>query len=242
MVHSSYVPSRPPPTEFSPDSPSPVPSLRRSPPVTHQPFAQYTLAYTFLVPTACWLAVALVASMLIFPETHSRTWTRDLVDSFLVPVLQRSQAHSKLLATAPPTQESSADWMALSPALESTQHKMSASLEALLGGLMFVKLEVSRGRLGAKDLASIAGKLSKLASSSMGLGVVFRTVARQHRVRGCSLGYAASTDTRCSSSAGSVKERHLPLPTPSPSPWKTNRARKLLQITRLLVCDGCAIA
>lgn len=38
------------------------------------PSQQYTLARLFLIPTASYLAIAIVAIILIFPETMSHAW------------------------------------------------------------------------------------------------------------------------------------------------------------------------
>lgn len=166
------------------------------------PFARYTLATSFLskrnlpslfrrsltppsltVPTACFVAIGMIANFTIFPETLNSSYTTDLVDKFLIPVLQRSHLHSNLLATSPPTKEGgSVEWEALGTQFDETQRAISAGLEGLLGSTAMLELEVSYGRLGAKDLKEMGGRLREVLARSMGLGVLLRTVQRQHRV------------------------------------------------------------
>lgn len=136
------------------------------------------------VPTACFIAIALVANFVIFPETLNSSYTTDLVDKFLIPIYSRSKLHSRLLSTTPPTKDGGNEaWKALDGEFESTQQQMSASLEGLLGSVAMMELEVSMGRLSAQDLKRLTAKLHEVLSRSMGLGVLYRTVSRQHRVR-----------------------------------------------------------
>lgn len=39
------------------------------------PVKNYTLATIFLIPTACYIAIALAATVLIFPQTLNHAWT-----------------------------------------------------------------------------------------------------------------------------------------------------------------------
>lgn len=111
----------------------------------------------------------------------------DLVDKFLVPVLQRSQLHSRFLVTSPPSTELSNEstataWSTLGTVVLSTQEAMSGALEGLLGGLPMLELEVSYGRLSAKDLKAMADSLRELHVRSVGLGVLYATVESRHQV------------------------------------------------------------
>lgn len=57
----------------------------------------------------------------------------DCVDSFLIPIYQRSGLHSKLLATPPPTDEvTTAAWGAIDAQLVGLGAKASGGLDALL--------------------------------------------------------------------------------------------------------------
>ncbi|GAA6023484.1 hypothetical protein JCM10207_006212 [Rhodosporidiobolus poonsookiae] len=176
------------------------------------PIQQYTLATTFLLPTACYIAIAVASNVLIFPETLSYTWTTDLVDKFLSPVLQRSHLHSKLLSTPPPSfhpitdlssTSTSSDsptspWQPFFALFASTQEATSTGLEGLLGSIPMLELEVSFGRLSSKDLAGLVDALRELHVRSVGLGVLFTTVQSRHK-RYVAL-KAASTPGNASSS------------------------------------------
>ncbi|GAA5916520.1 hypothetical protein JCM6882_003571 [Rhodosporidiobolus microsporus] len=180
------------------------------------PFAQYTLATTFLLPTACFIAIALAATVLIFPSTLNHVWTIDLVDKFLSPILQRSHLHSKLLSTPPPAfhdiSESArsssspsgapptSPWQPFTALFSSTQEAAASGLEGLLGGIPMLELEVTFGKLGAKDLAGLVDALRELHVRSVGLGVLFSTVESRYK-RYSALKSAASSDDASSSSS-----------------------------------------
>ncbi|GAA5854342.1 hypothetical protein JCM9279_004726 [Rhodotorula babjevae] len=153
------------------------------------PVQQYTLATTFLIPTGCYLGIAVAGTILIFPQTLNYSWTTDLVDKFLSPVLQRSHLHSRLLHEQPPSFDPAAGdapspWSPYTSVVLSTQAAMSSALEGLLGGIGMLELEVSFGRLGAKDLKSLADSLRELHVRGVGLAVLFTTVQSgyEHRV------------------------------------------------------------
>ncbi|EMS18110.1 uncharacterized protein RHTO_06690 [Rhodotorula toruloides NP11] len=143
------------------------------------PVNQYTLATTFLIPTACYIAVALAGTVLLFPRTLNTSWTTDLVDKVLSPILQRAQMHSKLLSTPPPRSDSGSsdsEWSKLGTIVSSTQEASSAGLEGLLGTLGMMELEVSYGRLSAKDLKRLVEPLRELHNRSVLLGALWSTV------------------------------------------------------------------
>lgn len=104
------------------------------------------------------------------------------MDKFLLANLSRFQLHSKLLATEPPSKNSAA-WIDLHDEFDSTQEALSGGLEGLLGNVTMMELEVSYGRLGAKDLIGLTEKLRELLAKAMGLGVLYRTVESQFKVR-----------------------------------------------------------
>ncbi|KAM0749035.1 hypothetical protein T439DRAFT_327526 [Meredithblackwellia eburnea MCA 4105] len=146
------------------------------------PFAEYTLASNFLLPTSCYIAIALGGTILIFPESLNRSWTTDLVDTFLIPLLERSQLHSKALSTTPPTDKESAEaWTTLSGKFLASGAQASGGLEALLGSVGMTELEISKGRFGAKDLIGLTELLRELFARSMGLGVFCNQVASVHK-------------------------------------------------------------
>ncbi|GAA6009109.1 hypothetical protein JCM11491_005752 [Sporobolomyces phaffii] len=151
------------------------------------PVSQYTLAQTFIIPTACEIAIALAATILIFPQSLNSSYTINLVDKFLSPILQRSHLHSKVLGTPAPsygtpheTDEDQA-WKAFPALWSGTQEAMASGLEALLGTTGLLELEISYGRLGAKDLASLTDSLRELLARSVGLAILSTTVSSRRK-------------------------------------------------------------
>ncbi|KWU42289.1 hypothetical protein RHOSPDRAFT_36164 [Rhodotorula sp. JG-1b] len=152
------------------------------------PIKQYTLATTFLIPTGCYVAIALAATILIFPQTLNHAWTIDLADKFLSPTRQRGDLHSKILSTPPVTLETtdlkSHPWTKLGDMWIPTQEAMSSGLEGLLGNIGLAELEVSFGQLSAKDLKSLVEPLRELHMRSLGLAGMWSTVwsrVRRHQ-------------------------------------------------------------
>ncbi|KAK4052703.1 hypothetical protein OIV83_001990 [Microbotryomycetes sp. JL201] len=144
------------------------------------PFARYTLATQFVIPTACYIAVALASNFLLFPQSLNSSWTTDLTDKVLLVMLQRSQLYSKLLKTPTPANDAEA-WAKLGPSFEASQTKLSSGFDGLLGSIPMLELEVSYGRTGAKDLAMLKPALDKAVMRSLALGSLYRTVERRRR-------------------------------------------------------------
>ncbi|BGP35025.1 hypothetical protein JCM10296v2_006855 [Rhodotorula toruloides] len=175
------------------------------------PVNQYTLATTFLIPTACYIAVALAGTVLLFPRTLNSSWTTDLVDKVLLPILQRAQMHSKLLSTPPPQSDSGSsdsEWSKLGSVVSSTQEASSAGLEGLLGMLGMMELEISYGRLSAKDLKHLVEPLRELHNRSVLLGALWSTVeARFKRAVAFERAALASDETSTSTEKEKPKQR-----------------------------------
>ncbi|GAA6043841.1 hypothetical protein JCM8097_007230 [Rhodosporidiobolus ruineniae] len=205
------------------------------------PFAQYTLATTFLLPTACFIAIAVASNLLIFPESLNYSWTIDLVDKILAPVLERSQLHSKILATPPPpfhaineepalssssssssaSAAASSPWSPFTPVFASTQEALSTGLEGLLGSIPMLELDISFGRLSSKDLAGLVEPLRELHVRSVGLGVLFNTVESRYK-RYQSL----QPSTSSSSPSSALTKKSLATSKPSPTFAETARMRQ----------------
>ena len=154
------------------------------------------------VPTSFFMAIALAANALIFPESLNSSWTyvapsynpmsmltlairhrTDLVDTYLIPILQRSQLHSKLLLATPPLDDkSSAAWSAIDGEFLGSGARISGGLDGLLGSVSLMELEISYGRLGAKDLIGLSELLRQLLARSMALGVLSSYVDSGYKV------------------------------------------------------------
>lgn len=94
--------------------------------------------------------------------------------------------HSKLLRTPPPRPDSGSpdsEWSEIGSIVTSTQDASSAGLEGLLGSLGMMELEVSYGRLSAKDLKSLVEPLRALQTRSVLLGALWSTVEARFKVR-----------------------------------------------------------
>ncbi|KAK4703912.1 hypothetical protein P7C70_g2307, partial [Phenoliferia sp. Uapishka_3] len=134
------------------------------------------------IPTAFYMALSIGCTILIFPQTLNHAWTITLIDKFFIPIVQRSQLHSQLLMTPPPTDDASAQkWALLQGEMESTGASLSESFAALMEQSTYLELEVSYGRLGAKDLIGLEHLLRRLHAASFRLGTVAGWVHHTHR-------------------------------------------------------------
>lgn len=145
------------------------------------PNPNYTLSTMFMVPTACYLAIAIAGTIVVFPQTVSHAWTEALVDRVISPIRQRADLHAKILAAPPPSDETPASrrhpWSILGDMWITTQEAMSSGLELLRIGLLLSELELSMGQLSAKDYRSLVEPIRELVTRSIALAGFWSTIA-----------------------------------------------------------------
>lgn len=136
----------------------------------------------FMVPTACYLAIAIAGTIIIFPQTVSHALTEGLVDRIISPVRQRADLHAKILATPPPSDDDVAAakphrWSVLGEMWITTQEAISSGLELLMIALPLSELELSMGQLSAKDYRSLVEPIRELVTRSISLAGFWSTIS-----------------------------------------------------------------
>ncbi|KAJ7745343.1 hypothetical protein B0H16DRAFT_977704 [Mycena metata] len=123
------------------------------------PTPQYLLARMFLLPTSYYVAIALAAIVLIWPETGNHLWLTTLDNAFFEPALSILTLQSAALAERP---SDHAAWARVGAKVTAARVQLGAGLAALAGQIGLVDLEVSRGHLGPRDLKRLAPEVRAL--------------------------------------------------------------------------------
>lgn len=130
------------------------------------PSAQYTLATQFLIPTGFYVATAIAACILIFPQTVNHMVTDGYVKGFLQPGNGIIALQGQVLQTDPTDPKA---WAELAEKVKQLRTVASETLVALDGQLGMLELEVSRGRISARDLKTLMGKSRTLIGRMVGV-------------------------------------------------------------------------
>ncbi|KAL1742634.1 hypothetical protein HDZ31DRAFT_42783 [Schizophyllum fasciatum] len=124
------------------------------------PQVNYTLATLFLIPAAYYVACALAALILIFPESLNHVWLTSLETNMWQPILDIITLQNEALGKRPSDHEG---WQALTGRGRALGGKLDAGVQGLVGQVKLVGVEWSMGRLGPGDLKKISKGLESLA-------------------------------------------------------------------------------
>lgn len=163
------------------------------------PFGQYTLATIFLIPIGCSVAISLACSFLIFPRTLNYGWQMQLVKAMRLGRSILGVHRDALARVASPSETDTPSQVEAKtePKLR-TMHAGFVGLAQALGGQTgFLELEISYGRLSAKDLAAIFLSVRQAGVKLLGLNAFL------HLFEGSDL-----VDENVQSTAKETEERH----------------------------------
>ncbi|KAJ7474206.1 hypothetical protein FB451DRAFT_1248307 [Mycena latifolia] len=135
------------------------------------PTAQYTLAKIFLIPTCYYLAIAIAALIVVFPESLNHIWLTTLDQAFFGPALAMLSLQATALGTRPSDHEA---WAGVTEKVAATRAGLGAGLAGLAAQIGLIDLEISVGRLGPGDLKRIAPEIRALGFRASGL-LAFQT-------------------------------------------------------------------
>ena len=119
---------------------------------------------TLLTPAACYIAIALASSVLIFPQSLNHIVLTSIVDRPLAQCLHLLDLQDRVLHTNDPE-----DWDALAKEAKEGRIEFSKSIQESEGQVKLLQLEITRGRTSAADLATVFGKLKELGGRVYGL-------------------------------------------------------------------------
>ncbi|KDR73331.1 hypothetical protein GALMADRAFT_228417 [Galerina marginata CBS 339.88] len=135
------------------------------------PFPYYLVGRSILIPLALHSALALVASVIIFPSTISALFTSRLAAA-LAPHLSIFEDHRKLLATSP----SSPEFAPLYGTVIKGTKACESALVGLAAAARLLKSDLIYGRFSPDDFTTFQKMLRRLAGRADGLAVFFSLV------------------------------------------------------------------
>ena len=119
---------------------------------------------TLLTPAACYIAIALVSSILIFPQSLNHIVLTSIVEKPLARQLAMLKLQDRVLATSDPAQ-----WEELAAETREGRLELVKGMQEIEGQVKLLQLEVTRGRTSAADMARVFEKLKELAGRMYGL-------------------------------------------------------------------------
>ncbi|CDZ98124.1 Predicted membrane protein [Phaffia rhodozyma] len=144
------------------------------------PSQQYTLATIFLIPTSSYVAIGLVCTVLIFPESLAHVWLDGMINGFLKISLQLVELQEVTLSPKFPL--SSSELKLNVEKGRGLRGKMIAGTQAVKGSTGMLDLEPTYGRLGPGDLKKFDSKMSFLMTKVLSLQtfapIVYDSVVR----------------------------------------------------------------
>lgn len=134
---------------------------------------QYTIASMFLLPTAYYVAIALVSLAIIFPESVNHVWLFNLKENVITPVQKMINLQQRMFEVDLGSLEA---WSELQTVSQAISQELVAGVQALLPQVSFAALEVSIGTLSPADLTVVSKHLTILSSRTTGLSAFLQTV------------------------------------------------------------------
>ncbi|KAJ9113890.1 hypothetical protein QFC19_000084 [Naganishia cerealis] len=120
----------------------------------------------FLIPTSYYLATAIASIILVFPQTLNHA----LTDGYIKGVLKGGNGlvalQAKVLTTSPTDLDT---WSALSVKARELRTIFTGALVQIMGSANMLELEVSYGRISAKDLKLLIEKSKVLSGRLLGI-------------------------------------------------------------------------
>ncbi|GMK54826.1 hypothetical protein CspeluHIS016_0114120 [Cutaneotrichosporon spelunceum] len=142
------------------------------------PYAYYMVATTLIKPAAAYMAVALVCSLLFFPQSVNHLVLSRLVRETYRPMLRLLALQERVLSTNPTHHD---EWLALAVEGRGLVRGYVAASEELEGMVPMLQLEITRGRISAGQLTELVSRTHALLATSAGLGSVVGMVAERDR-------------------------------------------------------------
>lgn len=118
-----------------------------------------------ILPTACYVAMAVASLLFIFPETMSHIWIRDVVETFLEPSLSLLAVQDSVLTSSFPLDGE--EFASKVQKGKDIRRGIVAGVQGILGGIGTIDLEISVGKLGPGDLKEISSKILALTPKTL---------------------------------------------------------------------------
>ncbi|KAJ7909256.1 hypothetical protein B0H13DRAFT_2192889 [Mycena leptocephala] len=141
------------------------------------PTAQYTIAKQFVIPTAYYVAIALAATVLVWPESLNYAWLTTLDTAVFGPTQSILALQGTALRTRP---SEHGKWGAVGGEILAARAALGAGLAGLWAQIGLIDLELSMGRLGPGDLKRLAPEVRALGLRASGLLAFQTAVSNVH--------------------------------------------------------------
>ncbi|EIW70668.1 hypothetical protein TREMEDRAFT_73534 [Tremella mesenterica DSM 1558] len=141
------------------------------------PQKNYTLPQIILIPASMYVAIALAASFLLWPQTVHHLFLDGMVNGVLRTASASLGLQDAVLSTTDP-----AKWTELSTKMREIRGANAAAVNGLEGQVGMLQLEVSRGRLSPGDLGDIFERVKRLCVRLYGLNTFVSVLERQSKI------------------------------------------------------------
>lgn len=130
------------------------------------PFAEYTLGRILLVPAACYMAIAVACSLLIFPQSTSHIILSEMVPKVIGPLRSILSMQDEVLVTPLSDTEK---WKGFANKAKDLRRGHIAAVNAAEGQVKMGHLEISRGQIGAGDMSKLFAAVRLLGGRAFAL-------------------------------------------------------------------------
>ncbi|KAG8931810.1 hypothetical protein FRC02_002104 [Tulasnella sp. 418] len=132
------------------------------------PTAQYNLLDTFVISTACYIAIALAVIILIFPETLNHQWMSSYID-LVSAVHELIQIQEKVLQVRIEELDSDVEKNTLLNQIQNKGADLLKSFQALSEKSKMLEMEFTYGQLSGADLKLFELPMRNLVTRTRGL-------------------------------------------------------------------------
>lgn len=119
-----------------------------------------------IIPAALYIAIAVACTIFIFPQSLNHIVITDLIKTNLAPIKSILKLQDEVVSTKPSDHEEVGKLAGKARGLRMAHVQGVNAVEGQIG---LLQLEVTRGQIGAGDLAKIFEKAKELGSRSYGL-------------------------------------------------------------------------
>ncbi|ORX36048.1 hypothetical protein BD324DRAFT_629981 [Kockovaella imperatae] len=144
------------------------------------PTPDFLLPKFLLIPAAFYFAVALISSLIIFPESLNHQILGSIIDDALKPLVKEIKIQGDILNGDP------REWDHIHGKAEearSLRKEMVQDIEALEDNLSLLKIEFSRGQLNAKDVIAIHDQVKQLSGGAHVLAAFIVLMEQDFKIR-----------------------------------------------------------
>ncbi len=131
------------------------------------------------MPAACFMAIAITSTILLFPQSLNSIVITALIKTNLRPALGLLKLQDEVLSTSPSEHEK---WTGLAQKGYALRTAHIKGVTALQAQISMLQLEVTHGQIGPGDLSKVFEKAKELGARAYGLAsfvvsVVIMTLA-----------------------------------------------------------------